>query len=115
MSEFFRLRHWGKLGGLAAIALLVGLAGCNQTPTTKEAKKPKVVATKPIIDTVLDYQDFTGRLEAVKSIEIRPRVSGAVTKAILPRGTKPTAGKDEVKAAEGELVKEGDLLFEIDP
>ena len=47
-----------------------------------------------------DYQDFTGRLDAVKTVEIRARVSGYV---------------QQVPFKEGDLVKEGDLLFQIDP
>jgi membrane fusion protein, multidrug efflux system len=116
MFVAFTLRNWRKFCGLAVIVSLGAFAGCNQGPGTKTAKVPKVVVTKPIMDTVMDYQDFTGRLEAVKSIEIKPHVSGYVTKAIIPRDGKPSAlGKNDVKAVEGELVKEGDLLFEIDP
>jgi RND family efflux transporter MFP subunit len=59
-----------------------------------------VVATTPITDTVNDYQNFTGRLDAVKTVEIRARVTGYV---------------DAVPFKEGDLVKEGDLLFQIDP
>jgi RND family efflux transporter MFP subunit len=59
-----------------------------------------VVVTTPITDRVMDYQDFTGRLDAVKTVDIRARVSGYVM---------------EVPFKEGDLVKEGDLLFLIDP
>ncbi|HZZ76930.1 MAG TPA: efflux RND transporter periplasmic adaptor subunit [Gemmataceae bacterium] len=78
---------------------LICLAGCNGNGPAKVAKKPKVVVTSPIVDTVMDYQDFTGRLDAVKMIEVRARVSGYVTK---------------VPFKEGDIVKEGDLLFQID-
>jgi len=49
---------------------------------------------------VKDWDEFTGRLQAVESVEIRPRVSGYI---------------DKVAFAEGSLVKQGDLLFVIDP
>lgn len=75
------------------------LAGCDNAPAAKVAKKPKVVVTKPITDTVMDYQDFTGRLDAVKMVEVRSRVSGYVNK---------------VPFKEGDIVKEGDVLFQID-
>jgi RND family efflux transporter MFP subunit len=49
---------------------------------------------------VKDWDEFTGRLQAVESVEIRPRVSGYI---------------DRVAFTEGSLVKSGDLLFVIDP
>jgi RND family efflux transporter MFP subunit len=82
----------------AALTLLI--AGCEpNTAATQGTKKAKVVVTTPINDVVMDYQDFTGRLEAVHTIEIRAHVTGYVTK---------------IPFKEGDLVKEGDLLFQID-
>jgi multidrug efflux system membrane fusion protein len=75
------------------------LTGCNSAAPPKATKAPRVEATTPIIDLVMDYQDFTGRLEAVKSVEIRSRVTGYIT---------------EIPFKEGDLVREGDLLFQID-
>jgi RND family efflux transporter MFP subunit len=49
---------------------------------------------------VKDWDEFTGRLQAVESVEIRPRVSGYI---------------DRVAFTEGSEVKRGDLLFVIDP
>jgi RND family efflux transporter MFP subunit len=99
--------HGYKSSGLlarrsgAAIVLLAALlaAGCDSAAPTHGAKKPKVVVTEPIVDRVMDYQDFTGRLAAIKTVDIRARVSGYVT---------------EVPFKEGDAVKEGDLLFQID-
>jgi RND family efflux transporter MFP subunit len=87
---------------------LCGLAGCDNAPAAKASKKPKVVVTRPITDTVMDYQDFTGRLDAVKSIEIRARVSGYLVEAIQAADFKGNVTK------EGDIVKEGDQLFLID-
>ncbi|HEX4590207.1 MAG TPA: efflux RND transporter periplasmic adaptor subunit [Gemmataceae bacterium] len=98
------MRRGKRLVAAAATALLAagafGLAGCRPAPPPNKPKAAEVVATTPITDTVTDYQDFTGRLEAVTSIDIRARVSGYV---------------NEVPFKEGDLVKEGDLLFQIDP
>src|SRR5262249_38314229 len=58
------------------------------------------IVTTPITHEVTDYQDFTGRLDAVKTVDIRARVSGYVT---------------DVPFKEGDEVHEGDLLFQIDP
>jgi RND family efflux transporter MFP subunit len=81
---------------LVAMALAVG---CEQAAPTAGTKTAKVVVTTPIVDRVMDYQDFTGRLAAIKTVDIRARVSGYVT---------------EVPFKEGDAVKEGDLLFQID-
>jgi RND family efflux transporter MFP subunit len=84
-----------------ALALLVafGISGCEPATTQGPKKPTKVVVTSPITDEVMDYQDFTGRLDAVKTVEIRARVSGYIT---------------QVPFKEGDRVKEGDLLFQID-
>jgi RND family efflux transporter MFP subunit len=95
-----RRRLW--FGSSGAALLLAGLlaAGCNHAaPVDKAAKLAEVVVTTPITDTVTDYQDFTGRLDALKTVEIRARVSGYVT---------------QIPFQEGDLVHEGDLLFQID-
>jgi RND family efflux transporter MFP subunit len=95
-----RFPAWCRFLGIGSLALLL-LAGCGKAPTaTSEAKIPEVVATTPIFDQVRDYEDFTGRLDALKTVEIRARVSGYVL---------------QVPFKEGDQVKEGDLLFQIDP
>jgi RND family efflux transporter MFP subunit len=77
------------------------LAGCDLTKApAPEAKIVEVVVTTPITDEVVDYQDFTGRLDAVKTVEVRARATGYVK---------------EVPFKEGDEVKAGDLLFQIDP
>src|SRR6516162_4919940 len=93
-------RHLTRLSG-GAVLLAMGLvAGCeNGTTPAQGGKKPKVIVTHPITGKVVDFQDFTGRLKAVKMVEIRARVSGYVT---------------DIPFKEGDLVKEGDTLFQID-
>ena len=55
----------------------------------------------PVLEKrVKDWDEFTGRLQAVETVEIRPRVSGYI---------------DKVAFTEGSLVKRGTLLFVIDP
>jgi RND family efflux transporter MFP subunit len=76
-------------------------AGCTQQAAQGPEKKPvEVVVTTPIRSRVTDFQDFTGRLDAIKTVDIRARVTGFVMSAPFK---------------EGDLVKEGDLLFQIDP
>jgi RND family efflux transporter MFP subunit len=60
---------------------------------------PRVKVAQPIVREVRDYADFLGRIEAVKSAEIRARVSGAI---------------EAVEFVPGAPVKQGDLLFKID-
>ncbi len=89
---------------LALVGAAVGAAaavGCgNSAARAPEKKAPEVVVTTPITDDVTDYEDFTGRLDAIKTIDIRARVSGYILSAPFK---------------EGDLVREGDLLFLIDP
>ena len=86
--------------GLPLLLACVFVAGCQQNAAPKANKNPKVVVAYPAVDRVVDFHDFTGRLEAVKSVEIRSRVSGYINEALF---------KD------GDIVKEGTLLFQIDP
>jgi RND family efflux transporter MFP subunit len=97
-----RWRRWRRLGAGVPVVLLGALlaAGCGRAPAAPGAKAIAVVVTRPITDEVADYQDFTGRLDAVKTVDIRARVSGYVENAPFK---------------EGDLVREGDLLFQIDP
>jgi RND family efflux transporter MFP subunit len=90
--------------GLALAALLITVvAGCNhEAAPAAGSKAVEVIVTAPIWDEVADYQDFTGRLDALDSVEVRPRASGYITFAI-PR------------EKEGKEVQEGELLFQIDP
>jgi RND family efflux transporter MFP subunit len=94
----------GRNLGRVTLAAFLGLAlvpGCLQSSRPAPASKPvEVVVTTPIRDSVTDYQDFTGRLNALKTVDVRPRVSGYVKDAPFK---------------EGDLVKEGELLFQIDP
>ncbi|TVT84396.1 multidrug efflux RND transporter periplasmic adaptor subunit MexE [Pseudomonas sp. H3(2019)] len=85
---------------LAVLALLV-MSACGKTPGTAAAMPAaKVSVAKVLEQPVNEWDDFTGRLEAPETVEIRPRVSGQI---------------DEVAFTEGALVKKGDLLFQIDP
>ncbi len=86
--------------------LLLCVTGCEKSNAAAEkqtAAPVKVEVAAPIEQDVTDYQDFTGRLDAVESVEIRSRVSGYLTKVAFDPSIELGA---EVKA--------GDLLFEID-
>jgi RND family efflux transporter MFP subunit len=95
-------RRWPRLslGGGLALAAAFLTAGCHRAPPKPQPKPAAVEATDAITGDVTDYQDFTGRLDAFKTVDVRPRVSGYITDAPFK---------------EGDPVKEGDLLFQIDP
>ncbi|WAC44189.1 efflux RND transporter periplasmic adaptor subunit [Pseudomonas sp. SL4(2022)] len=84
-----------------ALAAVLVLSACGKSPeTAQQMPAAKVSVAEVIEQPINEWDEFTGRLEAPESVEIRPRVSGFV---------------DRVAFAEGSLVKKGDLLFQIDP
>lgn len=92
------------LAGRASAILLLGgaffLLGCNRAPAPPaDPKPPEVVVGRPILREVTEHEEFTGRTEAVMSVDVRARVTGYLEKALFKEGTD---------------VKKGDLLFEID-
>src|SRR5579883_3349651 len=87
-------------GFVAAILAAAAALGCKGAPEAKKSKSVEVVVAQPVLSEVTDYQDFTGRMDALKTVDIRPRVSGYITEAPF---------------VEGDIVREGDLLFQIDP
>jgi RND family efflux transporter MFP subunit len=98
-----RRRRWLRLGLGVPLAVLAAVlaSGCGKRHGAGERTRAvAVVVTTPIADLVTDYQDFTGRLDAVKTVDVRPRVSGYVIEAPFK---------------EGDTVRVGDVLFRIDP
>ena len=81
--------------------LLLGLVGCmRRAPQVPPQEALAVPVSKPVERQVTDYVDFTGRTQAVKSVNIVARATGYLIKEPF---------------AEGSDVKTGELLFEIDP
>src|SRR5688500_2302247 len=86
------------LFGIAVVALA---AGCTRTSAQQAAPPPPQVTVANVIERdVTEWDEFTGRLQAVDSVEVRPRVSGLIA---------------AVRFHEGAIVRRGDPLFEIDP
>lgn len=88
---------WGPSLILLTAATLA--SGCRADPPPPPPPPAVTVAAVPERD-VTEWDEFTGRLEAVDAVEIRPRVSGYI------KG---------VDFAEGKEVRKGAILFEIDP
>jgi RND family efflux transporter MFP subunit len=82
------------------------LAGCDQggpqaQPQQKGAPPPPgVVVSQPLQREIAEWDEYTGRFDSVETVEVRARVSGYLT---------------EVHFKDGQAVKQGDLLFVIDP
>jgi multidrug efflux system membrane fusion protein len=87
------------LGG-AAIAGSLAIAACTRVETQEGPPPlPQVTAAAAVSRNVTEWDEFTGRLEAVQSVAVRPRVSGLIA---------------TVSFQEGSLVRQGQVLFELD-
>lgn len=88
------------MAGVSACGLIAS-GGCGKSGDKGQAPPPPQVSVAQVLEKrVKDWDEFTGRFQAVESVEIRPRVSGYI---------------DKVAFTEGSQVKRGDLLFVIDP
>jgi RND family efflux transporter MFP subunit len=102
---------------LAAVLLL---PGCDETHATATSEKPPaaiVTAGPPLEKPVIDYVEFTGRTDAVESVEVRARVTGFLKKVFFVRDEETdgkSAGGSSAEVAEGTEVKVGTPLYEID-
>src|ERR1700724_1166113 len=85
--------------GIGILSVLLTTAGCKKKSAAQQAPLPVNVVTA-IEKEVNEWDEFTGRLDPVESVEIRPRVSGYIT---------------EIHFEAGAIIKKGDLLYVIDP
>jgi multidrug efflux system membrane fusion protein len=97
--------NWRAGLALAAAAAAALAAGCDQAPSQASAKKtapslPTVSVARPVEREIVEWDEYTGRFDAKETVEIRARISGYL---------------NEVKFKDGQQVKQGDLLFAIDP
>jgi membrane fusion protein, multidrug efflux system len=91
------------LGRLAPLGLVIAfaLSACSDKPPQQAAQPaPPVTVAQPVKRTVTDWDEFTGRFEAVEEVQVRARVGGFVT---------------SVEFRDGAIVHAGDLLYVIDP
>jgi RND family efflux transporter MFP subunit len=87
-------------GAVSAVLVAALLAGCNQSQQQAGGPPPPAVTVaKPAQRTVVDQDEYVGRFVAVNSVEIRSRLSGYLS---------------DIHFKDGQMVKEGDLLFTID-
>lgn len=76
------------------------VAGTPQGAAKGAAQPPTVVVSQPVVREIVEWDEYTARVEPIASVDIRARVSGYLT---------------DVHFKDGQDVKEGDLLFTIDP
>jgi RND family efflux transporter MFP subunit len=91
-----------RTASLLTILLLPALAACGQSQSQPQASPPpppQVTIAKPVSKMVADQDEYVGRFVAVESVEVRARVPGYL---------------EAIHFQDGQMVKEGDLLFTID-
>jgi membrane fusion protein, multidrug efflux system len=84
---------------LSALTGLISLVACNQA-APPGSPPPTVTVSRPEQKLVENWSEFTGRTAAVNFVNVTPRVSGYIV---------------DIPFKEGDLVHQGDLLFQIDP
>ncbi len=82
------------LCALATLGLIPSISSAQNTPPP-----PQVTVSKPVVRDVVETDDFIGRFQASESVSIRSRVGGYL---------------DKIAFKDGQIVQQGDLLFEID-
>ncbi len=101
-KEFARIATSVKF---VALALTLFGTGCSmqiehEARADPAEERPQVTVAQVTEDTIIEYSEHTGHTESPGSVDIRARATGYLTRAAF---------------REGDLVKQGDLLFEVDP
>src|SRR6476659_9962404 len=94
-----RMSSSRSLAAIALVGLALLLVGCSEAQKQAAPPPPTVTVAKPVIRTIVDRDEYVGRFVAVYAVEVRARVSGYL---------------DKVQFQDGQIVKQGDLLFTID-
>jgi RND family efflux transporter MFP subunit len=84
----------------ASVLMTVALYGCSPKSEAQTPQAPAVTVAQPLVRTVQDWDEFTGRFEATQSVEVRARVGGYIS---------------GVHFRDGDYVRRGQLLFTLDP
>ncbi len=85
---------------VATLVLSALLAGCVAQAGSPPPAPPQVTVATAIEVNLDEFDEFTGRLQAVDVVEVRPRVAGLLQRVAFREGTE---------------VRRGDVLFTIDP
>ncbi len=102
-SNYMMLLNFSQRCHCACWAILIGIclvSGCSKKPVAAKAPPPpEVYVDQPIERTITNYEEYTGRMAAVKTVELRARVSGYL---------------DKVQFEDGADLSKDALLFQID-
>jgi multidrug efflux pump subunit AcrA (membrane-fusion protein) len=86
---------------LSLIGFVFLLTACGQQRAdTPPPAPPKVTVSQPVVREVVEWDEYSGRLKTVESVEVRARVNGYL---------------QSIHFTDGAIVKKGALLFVIDP
>jgi RND family efflux transporter MFP subunit len=85
---------------LSSTLIIAALAACSPKQAPQQMPPPQVTVTCPQMMTFTNWDEYPGHLEAVETVEVRPRVHGQI---------------ESIHFQDGAEVKAGDLLFVIDP
>jgi RND family efflux transporter MFP subunit len=96
----FCLRSKQTIIFLITVLLSAVFIGCSEKNEYVEPPAPEVTISKPLVQNVTDYLEFTGSTKAIEEIEIRARVKGFL---------------ESVHFEDGDFVIKGQRLFSIDP
>jgi RND family efflux transporter MFP subunit len=84
-----------------SLLVVLAVSGCGPSaPPVAETPPPPVTVSQPVVHEVIDQDDYEGRIAASPNVEVRARVRGHLNKVLFEAG---------------QMVKAGDLLYEIDP
>ncbi|HVO94131.1 MAG TPA: efflux RND transporter periplasmic adaptor subunit [Terriglobales bacterium] len=93
--------RWAGVGAtLYACLFSMVVSGCSEKPAPPPPAPPKVTVAHPQQRNLVDEDVYNGWLEAVENVDVRARVRGHIAK---------------VAFTDGQIVKKGDLLFQLDP
>jgi membrane fusion protein, multidrug efflux system len=77
------------------------LSACDNKPVASaNPMPPAVTVSRPLMQKITEWDEYTGRFVAVNTVEVRARVSGFI---------------DSIHFKDGQIIKQGDLLFIVDP
>lgn len=96
MPDLGRLSVTRLIAGFALVLLMLIPAALSHA----QGGPPPVTVSPPLVQELVEWQEFTGQFVAIDAVEVRARVSGYL---------------DSIHFEDGQLVEEGDLLFIIDP
>ena len=83
----------------ALVCLTAVVAACDKPEQAGQRQPPAVSVANPVVREITEWDEYTGRFQAVQSVEVRARVSGYL---------------ESIHFQDGQMVEKGDLLFVID-